>query len=165
MGGSCFIKGILRVNRLDEQICLCSPYTSASGRFKSRICLTLSLISTTGTMNITKNLFLTPYLILSNGTQIDATKELEDYGYRTMWDIFRSCMFTILACMWAIIHSNIPSRRGWLANFFYKWQLWIVAIIMLDLLLLWSAKQFYAARKLVMGKGVSHHCFSCLFSP
>ena len=144
-----------------------SPYTSASGRCKSRICLTLSLISTTGIMNITKDLYLTPYLTLRNGTQIDATKELEDYGYRTMWDIFRSCALTILACTWATIHSNIASssHRCSPSNLYYKVQLWVVALIMPDMMLLWSAKQFFAARRLVTRKGLSRHRFPRPFSP
>jgi hypothetical protein len=71
-------------------------------------------------MNITKELILTPYFILRNGTKYNATEYLKPYGYRTMLQIVKSCALTIFACTWATMHPNIPSK------FRYKAQLWIV---------------------------------------
>ena len=123
------------------------------------------MISTTGIMNVTKGLILTPYLTFSNGTTIDATQKFEPYGYRTMGDIIRTCALTVFACTWATIHPNIPSHRCSPSKLHYKLHLWIVNLIMPELLLLWAAKQYLAARKLAKKKGMSRRCFPRPCSP
>lgn len=138
-----------------------TPSTGTSGRFKSRICLTLSLISA---MYINKDLILVPYYISPNGTKVDWTNKLEPYQYRTLWDIIRTCALTVFACTWVTIHPNIPSCKTWLSRFCYKVQLWMVDLVMPELLLLWAAKQFIAAQDLKK-EGVSYRCFPRLCSP
>jgi len=117
-------------------------------------------------MDINKDLILIPYRIFSNGTKVDWTNELQPYGYRTLWDIIRSCWLTVFACTWVTIHPNIPSRRSWFSKNYYKVQLWIVDLIMPELLLLWAAKQYIAAKDLTKKQeGVSRRYFPRLCSP
>ena len=115
-------------------------------------------------MNVTEDLILTPYRIL-NGIKVDWTKELEPYGYRTMWQIIQSCVLTIFACTWVTIHPNIPSHRWPFSKFCYRVYLWIVDLIMPELLLLWASKQYIAAQNLRKKEGVSCLFFLRLCSP
>ena len=99
-------------------------------------------------MNVSYDLYLTPYFIHRNGTIEDYTQQLEPYGYRTMFDIFRTCLLTILLCTWAALHSNIPSYDHWAFRLWYRTNLFLVALVTPDLVILWAAKQFFAARAL-----------------
>ena len=124
-------------------------------------------------MNVTNDLILVPYFIYSNGTMVDETKALEPYGYRTLVDIIRSCLLTVFACTWSTLHPNVP------ALFWYKVKLWIVTLMMPELLLLWAAKQFFAAQHLAKENsifrvvrrlcvkviGVFHLCWSIFWPP
>jgi len=113
-------------------------------------------------MNVTTDLILIPYRILGNGTKVDWTKELEPYGYRTMWQIIWSCVLTMIACTWVTIHPNIPANPA--AATRYRVHLWIVDLILPELLLLWATKQGIAACKLKKG-GMFRCCFLRLCSP
>ena len=142
-------KPILKILPIDlsTPLCLCSPYiTSSSGFSTLRVSNLLDIV-----MNVTKDLILTPYFIRPNGTKFDATEMLQPYGYRTLFQIVKSCALTIFACTWATMHPNIPSK------FRYRAHLWIVDLIIPELLLLWAAKQYFAAWSLVKSK--------CMFCP
>jgi hypothetical protein len=65
---------------------------------------------------------------------------------RTIWNIVRSCLVTLFACIWLAIHPNIPApedswgriaaRRVWMM---------LLALLTPELIVSWAARQLIAA--------------------
>ncbi|KIK53902.1 hypothetical protein GYMLUDRAFT_103216, partial [Collybiopsis luxurians FD-317 M1] len=84
---------------------------------------------------------------------------------RTLIQIVWSCISVLIACAWVSVHPNVPGpdESSWkvLQN---RIGLMVIGLIAPELLVLWAARQWFAARKLVRGyKGwTQSHAFFAL---
>jgi hypothetical protein len=63
-------------------------------------------------------------------------------GCRTLWNIFWSCLFTILLCTWVSVHPNIPSpREKWLEIAFRRFGIMLAALIVPECIIAWAIRQ------------------------
>ncbi|KAH9962583.1 hypothetical protein BC827DRAFT_1266825 [Russula dissimulans] len=70
-------------------------------------------------------------------------------GRRSLWDIIRSCVVTILLCTWAAVHPNIPSPdERWPRIAMRRIGLMIAALVMPEVIIGWALRQRRAAVKL-----------------
>jgi hypothetical protein len=70
-------------------------------------------------------------------------------GCRSLWDIIRSCVFTILLCTWASVHPNIPSPDDrWPKIAVRRAGLLLAALIMPEVIVGWALRQRLAAGRL-----------------
>ncbi|KZT25921.1 hypothetical protein NEOLEDRAFT_1199558 [Neolentinus lepideus HHB14362 ss-1] len=68
---------------------------------------------------------------------------------RTLWSIVWSCLATIFACTWVVIHPNIPPlHESWFGRHGRRIVTTIVAIIAPELVICWAAKQYLASMRL-----------------
>ena len=66
---------------------------------------------------------------------------------RTSWDIILSCALTLFACTWTAVHPNIPGiEEGIIAVTSRRLFLMLMALIAPELMITWSAGQFFSAR-------------------
>ncbi|KAH9962611.1 hypothetical protein BC827DRAFT_1129886, partial [Russula dissimulans] len=69
-------------------------------------------------------------------------------GYRSLWDIIRSCVVTILLCTWASVHPNIPSPDDrWPKIAVRRVGLLLAALIMPEVITGWALRQRLAAMR------------------
>ncbi|KAJ4500985.1 hypothetical protein C8R41DRAFT_807559 [Lentinula lateritia] len=80
----------------------------------------------------------------------DAGDSCDDIHHcRTFLQIFWSCISVLVACTWVSVHPNLPApNEGFWRILWRKISLMIVALIAPEMLVLWAARQWYAARKL-----------------
>ena len=74
---------------------------------------------------------------------------------RTIWNIVWSCVVTIFSCTWVAIHPNVPcpKKRNPLLSFAeHRLPLFICALLVPEYVLVWSIRQFLAARKIAKGE-------------
>jgi hypothetical protein len=78
-------------------------------------------------------------------------------GCRSLGDIIRSCILTILLCTWVSMHPNIPSPdERWPGIAWRRAGLMILALIAPEAIVSWALRQRRAAAKLAEEhKGVS----------
>jgi hypothetical protein len=70
-------------------------------------------------------------------------------GCRSLWDIIRSCVLTILLCTWAAVHPNIPSPdERWPRIAVRRIGLMIAALVMPEVIIGWALRQRLAAVRL-----------------
>ncbi|KIK51331.1 hypothetical protein GYMLUDRAFT_234210 [Collybiopsis luxurians FD-317 M1] len=68
---------------------------------------------------------------------------------RSLFQIIWSCVSVLIACTWVSVHPNIPAPDDNLLVIFGKRiGLMIMALIAPELLVLWAARQWYAAKQL-----------------
>ncbi|KAF5368789.1 hypothetical protein D9757_012276 [Collybiopsis confluens] len=71
---------------------------------------------------------------------------------RTALDILWSCLSVLLACTWVSLHPNVPGpSEGFAIGFWRKIGLMMVTLIAPEVLVMWAARQWFAARRLVKG--------------
>ncbi|KIK68325.1 hypothetical protein GYMLUDRAFT_154185 [Collybiopsis luxurians FD-317 M1] len=87
------------------------------------------------------------------------------YQCRSLFQIVWSCVSLLFACTWVSVHPNVPARKdGSWTILGKRLGLMIMTLIAPELLVLWAARQWFAARKLSkkfkeLGWGVSHGHF------
>jgi len=68
---------------------------------------------------------------------------------RSLADILRSCVFTILLCIWVFIHPNIPSPdERWPRLAVRRAGLMLLALFMPEAVIAWALRQCWAAAQL-----------------
>ncbi|KAJ3845791.1 hypothetical protein EV368DRAFT_12578, partial [Lentinula lateritia] len=68
------------------------------------------------------------------------------YHCRTFLQIFWSCISVLAACTWVYVHPNLPRPNECFWRILWrKISLMIVALIAPEMLVLWAARQWYAA--------------------
>ncbi|KIK53940.1 hypothetical protein GYMLUDRAFT_178298 [Collybiopsis luxurians FD-317 M1] len=77
----------------------------------------------------------------------DSCNDINDC--RTLLQIVWSCISVLIACTWVSVHPNVPGPddSSWKV-FRRKIGLMIIALIAPEMLVLWAARQWFAARKL-----------------
>ncbi|KIK53933.1 hypothetical protein GYMLUDRAFT_49111 [Collybiopsis luxurians FD-317 M1] len=84
---------------------------------------------------------------------------------RTLFQIVWSCLSVLIACTWVSVHPNVPgpNESSWKV-LRRKIGLMVIALIAPEILVLWAARQWFAARKLSKGyKGwTKSHAFFAL---
>ncbi|KAJ6533648.1 hypothetical protein B0H19DRAFT_1272285 [Mycena capillaripes] len=66
---------------------------------------------------------------------------------RKLFDIVWGCLATIFAATWISVHPNVPPpKQSWLALFWRKLRMMLVAIIAPELMVGFAARQFFTAR-------------------
>ncbi|KAF5373529.1 hypothetical protein D9757_010500 [Collybiopsis confluens] len=84
---------------------------------------------------------------LSSLSSISTTSQCTDINNcRTWYDIVWSCVSVLIACTWVSVHPNVPGPDE--GALWHKIGLMLVMIIAPELLVLWAARQWFAARKL-----------------
>ena len=85
-----------------------------------------------------------------NGTTIpilDVSASPSSCNTRTLWEIILSCALTFFACTWTAVHPNIPgTEEGTIAIASRRLFLMVMALIAPELMITWSARQFFSAR-------------------
>ncbi|TFK67049.1 hypothetical protein BDN72DRAFT_116378 [Pluteus cervinus] len=68
---------------------------------------------------------------------------------RTLYDVVRSCMFTIAACVYRAMHQNIPdpTATAW-ARLRVRMKIMIYAVIAPELMILWALRQRFGAAEI-----------------
>ncbi|KIK53962.1 hypothetical protein GYMLUDRAFT_1024781 [Collybiopsis luxurians FD-317 M1] len=80
------------------------------------------------------------------------------YKCRTLPQILWSCISVVIACTWVSVHPNIPGPKESCRRIFRRRiGLMITALIAPELLVLWAARQWFAARKLSNLKAYKDH--------
>ena len=64
---------------------------------------------------------------------------------RTLFQIVRGCLTTILICAWTAVHPDIPPREGSLRGFLRRLHLLFWAIVAPEILPCWALNQLLAA--------------------
>ena len=86
-----------------------------------------------------------------NGTTIpilDVSASPSSCNTRTLWEIILSCALTLFACTWTAVHPNIPGmKEGIVAITSRRLFLMVMALIAPELMVTWSARQFFSARQ------------------
>ncbi|KAJ5885462.1 hypothetical protein N7495_009972 [Penicillium taxi] len=73
-----------------------------------------------------------------------------DDNSRTSWDIFWTCLSTILACTWTALHVSVPSRKqSKVSTNVIKVAAWIAAILAPELMAGVAAEELWTTRSLV----------------
>jgi len=73
----------------------------------------------------------------------------DPHGCRSLWDIIRSCGFTIFLCTWAAVHPNIPSPdERWPKIAVRRVGLMFAALVVPEAIVGWALRQRLAAIKL-----------------
>jgi hypothetical protein len=63
-------------------------------------------------------------------------------GCRTLWDIVRSCLFTIILCTWVSVHPNIPGPKDeWPTVVLRRVGIMLAALIAPEFILVWAIRQ------------------------
>ncbi|KAF9554862.1 hypothetical protein CPC08DRAFT_599131, partial [Agrocybe pediades] len=66
---------------------------------------------------------------------------------RTSWDIIRSCVATLFACLWVSVHPNMsPPGHSDIRVFFTKVELMIWTLLFPEWIILWAFRQWLGAR-------------------
>ncbi|KAJ7151311.1 hypothetical protein C8R43DRAFT_1235942 [Mycena crocata] len=72
---------------------------------------------------------------------------------RKLFDIIWGCLVTIFACTWVSVHPNVPPpNQSWLALFWRRLKMMLIAIIAPELMVGFAARQFFTARSFAKGE-------------
>ncbi|TFK65761.1 hypothetical protein BDN72DRAFT_962263, partial [Pluteus cervinus] len=67
---------------------------------------------------------------------------------RTIYDIVKSCLFTIAACVYRAVHQNIPDPElGFWGRLRVTMKVTLYALIAPELIIWWAMRQWFGARK------------------
>ncbi|KAF9554861.1 hypothetical protein CPC08DRAFT_712546 [Agrocybe pediades] len=84
----------------------------------------------------------TSLLDIPNSLPVKAT-----FDTRTSWDIIRSCVATLFACLWVSVHPNMsPPGHSDIRVFFAKVELMIWTLLFPEWIILWAFRQWLGAR-------------------
>jgi hypothetical protein len=68
---------------------------------------------------------------------------------RTLWEIVRSCLFTILLCTWVSVHPNIPGPdEEWPKVTYRRVGIMLTALIAPEFIVAWAMRQRILAHEL-----------------
>jgi hypothetical protein len=82
-------------------------------------------------------------------TQLQPPSCSDPHSRRSLWDIIRSCVLTILLCTWAAVHPNVPSPdERWPRIAMRRIGLMIAALVMPEVIIGWALRQRRAAVRL-----------------
>ncbi|KAF9556615.1 hypothetical protein CPC08DRAFT_711111 [Agrocybe pediades] len=71
------------------------------------------------------------------------------YDSRTSWDIIRSCLATLFACLWVSVHPNMSSStHSDIRVFLAKVELMIWTLLFPEMIILWAYRQWKGSRVL-----------------
>ncbi|KAF9556608.1 hypothetical protein CPC08DRAFT_711104 [Agrocybe pediades] len=71
------------------------------------------------------------------------------FDTRTSWDIIRSCLATLFACLWVSVHPNMsPPSHSDKRIFLTKVELMIWTLLFPEMIILWAFRQWLGARTL-----------------
>ena len=70
-------------------------------------------------------------------------------GYRGTMEILTSCILTIVACIYTVIHLNVPTKNGTWPRLVQKIKWTMTGLLAPELVLYTACSQFFEARKLV----------------
>ncbi|KAF5355418.1 hypothetical protein D9757_013156 [Collybiopsis confluens] len=105
-------------------------------------------------------------VVAGNASSFDmGTSECDPNGSRSALGILWSCLSVLFACTWVSVHANVPGpHQGSKGRLWIKIKLMFIALIAPELLVMWAARQWYAARRLAKGyKGWTEtHAFFAL---
>jgi hypothetical protein len=74
--------------------------------------------------------------------QLQATSCDDPAGCRSLWDIIRSCIFTLFLCTWASVHPNIPSPdERWPRIALRRVGLMLATLIVPEAMIAWAWRQ------------------------
>ncbi|KAJ7145176.1 hypothetical protein C8R43DRAFT_953608 [Mycena crocata] len=77
-------------------------------------------------------------------------------SHRQLFDIVWSCLATVFACIWISVHPNVPPPdQSWLALFWHKLRIMLIAAIAPEVLACFAARQYFAAGWFSKKLGVS----------
>jgi len=86
---------------------------------------------------------------LVSTVQLHAPSYSDPSGGRSLWDIIRSCAFTVLLCTWTSVHPNIPSPdERWPRLAFRHVGLMLATLIVPEAIIAWAIRQRLAATEL-----------------
>ncbi|TFK65768.1 hypothetical protein BDN72DRAFT_179695 [Pluteus cervinus] len=69
---------------------------------------------------------------------------------RTIYDIVKSCLFTIAACVYRAVHQNIPDPElGFWGRLRVTMKVTFYALVAPELIIWWAMKQWFGARRVV----------------
>ncbi|KAJ5536215.1 hypothetical protein N7513_009401 [Penicillium frequentans] len=92
--------------------------------------------------------FATPTLAQSNSTALEGWQFDDDS--RSSWDIFWTCLSTILACTWTALHLGVPKRDDTESRrIIWKLISWICAVLAPELMAGLAAEELLRARAIV----------------
>src|SRR5262245_61666471 len=78
-----------------------------------------------------------PTMVLSRATACENLGEC-----RTLWDIIRSCLFTVFLCTWVSLHPNIPGPdEKWWRVFLRRVGAMALAFVAPELVVAWAMRQ------------------------
>ena len=67
---------------------------------------------------------------------------------RTLFEIVRSCLLTIAACVYRAIHQNIPDpEAGWWKKQAIRVKITLIALIAPELMIWWAMRQWFGAKE------------------
>src|ERR1700761_6080941 len=70
-------------------------------------------------------------------------------GDRTMWNIVRSSLATLITCTWVGYHPNIPGLdETWLQSRARRIKVFVIALLAPEVVVMCAMRQFLAARKM-----------------
>jgi len=74
---------------------------------------------------------------------------------RTIWNIIWSCMATAMACTWASLHLNIPSRdEGSVRIALRRVGVMVLAVVAPEFVIGWAIRQWFVARRIAKGASI-----------
>ncbi|KAJ7078968.1 hypothetical protein C8R44DRAFT_654325 [Mycena epipterygia] len=117
---------------------------------------------------LSRNSSLAQENALASRAPVDACDDID--SCRKLLDIIWGCLTTIFACTWVSVHPNVPPpKRGWLALFWRRLKMMLIAVIAPELMVGFAVRQFRAAQffsKEFEKRGVSitltHGFFICM---
>lgn len=83
-------------------------------------------------------------------TSIDPSSDACDdiHNCRTLLSIIWSCLVTIFACIWVVVHRNIPGpRQSWIAVRLEWLKIVVLTLLVPEWILAWAVRQFLTARQ------------------
>jgi len=124
-----------------------SPLCCSSSSSPSHLCTTM--ITILAIIAATRASPLAIPSTLVSRDQLQPASCDDPNGCRSLWDIIRSCGFTILLCTWASVHPNIPSpEERWPRIAVRRVGLMLAALIIPEAIIAWALRQRLAAMKL-----------------
>jgi hypothetical protein len=74
--------------------------------------------------------------------QLQSSSHNDPNNCRSLWDIIRSCTFTIFLCIWVSVHPNVPSPDdGWPKVTIRRVGLVVATLIAPEAMIVWAWRQ------------------------
>ncbi|KDR74668.1 hypothetical protein GALMADRAFT_1334015 [Galerina marginata CBS 339.88] len=85
-----------------------------------------------------------------NNSNASSPEEIACTNTRSTWDIFWSCLVTIIACSWVSVHPNILAPdEGRQRKVLQQLELTFWSIISPEVIIYWAASQWFGAHRIV----------------